>query len=212
MLEGTDVSQFRFDSANIVAVGTFNIHIFTPQWLTKCELISGEPANTEFALSRPGIRFQLRKDGPQLTVEPHRIVISTHEPTVDCGKVLGIILRRLPETPLVAVGTNVVYSTTVDENEVFEPLRTLPQTVGEVPCSGRSVALNFAPMSDRTMSISLHQSDRLAKASGNDERRSDDVNALIDAAETFQDAIERLTDLLRSAWTIQIKRYTKEML
>jgi hypothetical protein len=198
------VSQFTFESANAVAVGTFNIHIFTPGWLKRCGIFDedGDP-QLEFALSRPGFRFRAADKGPSLVVEPNRIEFSTVQP-FDCGLLLSKILKRLPETPFVAVGVNVFFSCTLDEGEEFPLVASLPNHVGDEETEGRAVSLRFSPNENQSKLIALEQRGRLGKAFGNYETRSADADVLVDAASKFTESAQEMATLLTKAWNINV--------
>ncbi|MEX0716351.1 MAG: hypothetical protein WD066_07190 [Planctomycetaceae bacterium] len=103
---------FRFEKASCVAAGTFNMYIVQPAWLGRREIAifpEGTELEIETRLDAPGFKFQ----SPQLpavwTVTPSRITLETADPEHECGETLARVLKALPWTPLVAVGTNGVY-------------------------------------------------------------------------------------------------------
>lgn len=205
------MSRFAFESANAVAVGTFNIHIFTPPWLKASEIVQEEPEAVEVALHRPGCRIRLEDPNCVLTIEPSRIEVSTTTVECDCGALLARILRKLPETPLVAVGTNVTYSCTFEEGGVPEAISRLPSEVRGTRPSRSFAGLRFEAGENRSKSIGLEQAGRAVKATGNseyrvanvDSRRSN-VDLLVSAAEGFLPAIEDLARLIAEAWNVEI--------
>jgi hypothetical protein len=124
---------FKLRKSSCVAVGTFNIYIFRPPWVGEVE---GCPAGAEIKihadLSKPG--FQL--SSPNLnciwTVRPDRIALESAEHQKSCGEVMAEILRRLPETPLTAIGHNFEAAAEV-EPDIGDRLGELftPQSVAE---------------------------------------------------------------------------------
>ena len=101
---------FRFQRANCVTLGAFNIYIIQPQWLTAKQIL---PSNLEVVIEskmdEPGFRFSSDMLKVRWLITPTRIVIETEDPNQDCGQVMAQLLRWLPETPLVAIGNNTYY-------------------------------------------------------------------------------------------------------
>jgi len=139
-----------------------------------------------------------------LTIEPQRIEISTTQEGVDCGVVLGKILRRLKETPLTAVGLNVAYSRIMSDENPLPGISALPSAVGGERVTRRIVGLTFDIEENVSNSIGLEQLDRLAKAHGNAERKDSDVESLIAWSESFSDSIALLLNRLKAAWQIEV--------
>lgn len=109
---------FRFKKASCVAVGTFNMYIVQPAWLAKPE-IGIIPEGTEVAietkLDAPGFRFTSPKLPATWIVTPSRIVLETENPAHNCGETMAQVLKALPWTPLVALGTNTLYEGSLNE-------------------------------------------------------------------------------------------------
>jgi hypothetical protein len=123
-----DVS-FRFERANCVAVGTFNIYIIQPAWLAKRQII---PSDVQVAIAtkmdEPGFRFQPQKLATQWVVAPDRIEISTRQEATDCGLPMSQVLENLPWTPLKAVGCNTVYRSVLDNLAAMAALHDFQPT------------------------------------------------------------------------------------
>jgi hypothetical protein len=120
---------YLFKKASCVVVGTFNIYILHPQWLAKQGLIErGTGVFMETNLAEPGFRFRMAKDRVTWNIAPHKIAIETEDPTIDCGAKIGSVLKRLPETPLFALGNNAVYCTDLAEmGTLAESIRDFPR-------------------------------------------------------------------------------------
>lgn len=101
---------FRFKSAAAVAVGTFNIYIIQPNWLSQVGLI-GEGAQIEMEadFSRPGFRFKPTGASIRWSIHPDRIILDTEQADADCGAPLAVVLEHLRWTPLFGIGTNLVF-------------------------------------------------------------------------------------------------------
>ena len=195
------MTRFKFESANLIVVGTFNIHIFSPPWLEKCGVVEGAPKHMEFALSRPGFRVGLDKDATKLIVDPQRIEIVTKSPSFDCGSPISKILRRLAETPLVAVGANVTFKANLDETHPL--LSNLPTRLAGIGCKRHAASVSLEASEEESLGVSLEQTARLIRASGNHETRSEDSAVLASAAEKFISSTQHLKFLIEEAWGIE---------
>jgi len=124
---------FQFRKASCVVVGTFNIYILHPQWLTKHGIVAeGTELAIETNLSQPGFRFQFPNSRSTWSIAPVRIGVESQDPDMDCGRVVASILRALPETPLLALGNNVVYQADLGE------LATLSAAIRDFPRNQRA--------------------------------------------------------------------------
>lgn len=113
--------SFRFESANCVAVGAFNIYIVQPHWLgVKGILPPDLELEIESSFDEPGFRFRSKDLQVKWVVTPTRIVIETDRPDEDCGKIMADLLAFLPETPLKAIGNNTHFSCGRESLEVPE--------------------------------------------------------------------------------------------
>lgn len=113
--------SFRFETANCVAVGAFNMYIIQPLWLGAKGIL---PPNLELEVEsnfdEPGFRFSSKQLPVRWVVTPTRIVIETDRKGEDCGKIMADLLGFLPETPLKAVGNNTYYSCSRESLDVPE--------------------------------------------------------------------------------------------
>lgn len=197
------MTRFTLESASLVVVGTFNIHIFTPPWLEKCGVLKGDPENLEFALSRPGFRISLDADnGTKLVVDPQRIEIISNSPDFDCGELISKILRRLAETPLLAVGVNIVFKASRDD--IHDALVALPTKVEGIKSKRRSAAVSFDSPENTSIAVSIEQTERLITVSGNHETRSSESEVLAKASDKFSLSITRLKSLIEKTWGIEL--------
>lgn len=130
---------FRFQKASCVVVGTFNMYILHPQWLTKHRIIEpGMDVEVETNLTQPGFRFRFPKYKAAWNVTPNRLVVESHDPATDCGGVVAKLLNVLPETPLFALGNNVHYQAELSERDnLSPPIRDFPDT--KAPAKEQSV-------------------------------------------------------------------------
>ena len=110
---------FRFDSANAVAVGTFNMYIVQPSWLAELGIIpKGIPVTISVKGDEPGLRFDSPKLPTIWVISPTRIEVSTKDYREDCGERLARVLHSLPWTPLKAVGTNAFFKAATNDPDV----------------------------------------------------------------------------------------------
>jgi hypothetical protein len=119
---------FRFKRAACVAVGTFNMYIVQPPWLTKIGIL---PRDTQVViaskLDEPGFRFHSPKLPSRWSVSPGRIEVDTEKPDENCGEKVAQVLKELPWTPLIALGNNTVYFAPIGE------LQSLPDEFRKRP-------------------------------------------------------------------------------
>jgi len=108
---------FTFRESSVVIAGTFNIHIFTPEWLGRIGLVPEESwLNVQYNLDRPGVRFSSPKRRAKWTVSPERLAIVSKQRDENCGLAADKVLETLPWTPITAIGSNFVFLG--DENDV----------------------------------------------------------------------------------------------
>jgi hypothetical protein len=98
---------FTLKKFNSVAVGTFNMYIIQPHWMTrKGFLPEGLEVRVQVNMSEPGLKFGSTELGMVWEVSPTRLVVQSELPTVNSGERLREIVHALPDTPLTAVGHN----------------------------------------------------------------------------------------------------------
>jgi len=184
---------FRFQKANCVVVGTFNMYIVHPKWLVKHEIIEQGEVAIQFNLAQPGFRFVPAKHNVAWTVAPERVVIESEAPEMDCGARVAAVLRKLPETPLFAIGNNVVYRAGLDEIALLsQPIRDFLQTSSPAPdqtFAQRSlhVAVKQGEHQITNLQVSVKEDGIELLCNVHTELRDrDDANqAAVDAAERF---------------------------
>ena len=108
--------MFKFANSNCVVIGTFNIYIIQPHWLSEVEII---PTGTNVAIQAdmrsPGFKFKASGDDDLLwSVRPDRLTVQSKQFDIDCGKPIAEVLKHLPWTPVVAVGCNVAFRAPLD--------------------------------------------------------------------------------------------------
>lgn len=125
---------FKFKKASCVVVGSFNIYIIHPKWLVKHKIIENEvEVAIQFNLEQAGFSYHIPKHKVTWNVAPDKIVVESEDPDVDCGDFLSKVLDKLPETPLFAIGNNVIYEAEKDELSLLaQPIRDFINTVSPI--------------------------------------------------------------------------------
>lgn len=129
-------SVFRFKRSSCVAVGTFNIYIIQPQWLTEIGLISlGTQVEIKTDFRQLGFRISAEDQGVVWNVRPDKLLTEAEDPQINCGEFLGTVLANLNWTPIVAVGNNALFSSDIGNLEQirnFFPDSPVPEEYEEV--------------------------------------------------------------------------------
>lgn len=116
VIQGTNV---------IVLVGAWNIAIFTPEWVK--EHLLPEGGFKIFYPSMVGCSLKFQTKSFAFCIEGNRLQFevivpeSRSEAYVEIIRLLRVILRKLPYTPISAMGTNYVF----DYDKTFEVFNTL---------------------------------------------------------------------------------------
>lgn len=117
---------FELKKASCVAVGTFNIYIVQPDWLTKVGIF---PEKTEFLiennLDRPGFRITSPEIRNTWVVYPGKLAIESNVAGEDCGNPMAQVLEKLHWTPVFGLGNNITFEAKRDEIEEMAILKTL---------------------------------------------------------------------------------------
>lgn len=158
--------EFRFKQANCVALGTFNVYIIQPKLLVEMGVLpDGWIGELAADGTQPGIRFQDQR----LTwnVRPERLAVESTEATTDCGHAISVMLERLSWTPIMAVGSNTLFTAEIacekDLSEVFRPPTTQIGETEQRTCHAkfrretRIINIHLAAMSDRIeLALNVH--------------------------------------------------------
>ncbi len=110
-----DKIQLNLETANCVAVGTFNIYIIQPVYLSQMGILEkGTKVQIEADIRQPGFRFTVADSGLKWEVRPDRLAIESPTLDGDCGAVLSQVIEKLKWTPLQGVGVNAVFKGDVE--------------------------------------------------------------------------------------------------
>ena len=120
--------KFHFEKSFCVALGTFNIYIIQPSLLLQMHALDSVIGSFFGDFTQPGWRFSA--DGATWVVRPERLAVETTDPKFDCGKRVLSVLKILQWTPIVAVGTNLVFRADAREESDLPPHFRMPQFDG----------------------------------------------------------------------------------
>src|SRR5690349_14627707 len=99
---------FALDTA---VIGNLNPFIITPEWLAKQEILPSnqkQQVTASFEFPDRSISFRFKIDDLSWDINFSRCVVSA-EKVIDTSKTIVKIFRKLPHTPVKAVGNNFHY-------------------------------------------------------------------------------------------------------
>src|SRR5271166_6274738 len=96
----------RLEDAQTLALGPFNPHIITPEWLVKNEVCRDEEVEIRFTPMSHGMAFNFKKVKWQ--VDSRTLMVSSSEK--NCGDLVSRVMALLHHTPIKAVGNNFHYA------------------------------------------------------------------------------------------------------
>ncbi len=207
MNNAAPVPSLVFQSANVIVIGTFNIHILNPAWLQKVGAIAATDAapSVQVDFSRPGFRIIDAETHITWKIEPFRLVAETDKGDVDCGTRLAHVLRGLPETPVSAIGANFVFKIS-DKTGIPPVLDSFPSVPG-YDTKSQSAIVQVAGDHGRQIALQFGQKEGVYESSGNVETRGSEATELAEAAVRFEDDRNLVRDLLNKTWIEQtVKR------
>jgi len=113
-----DEEDFRavaltLELAQTVAVGPFNPHIITPEWLVRWKVLPDQEVMIRVAPVIDGAAF--RFGSLEWQVDPRRLVVASSTVAEDCGKYVSDVLRLLCHTPVLAIGHNFHYTSNLSD-------------------------------------------------------------------------------------------------
>ena len=169
------------------------MYIVHPKWLARHEIIEKGAVGIQFNLAQPGFRFIPTKHKVIWNVTPDRVTVESEDPAMDCGAKIAAVLRKLPETPLFAIGNNVVYQADLSEADALaQPIRDFLQTVSPDPeqtLAQRSfhVALKQGEQHTANLQVSIKEDgiELLCNVHTELQEREDANQAAVEAAERF---------------------------
>jgi hypothetical protein len=94
------------EDGQTLALGPFNPHIITPEWLVKNQVCADEEVEIHFTAMSGGMAFNFKKVKWQ--VDFHSLLVSSSDQ--DCGDLAARVMQLLHHTPIRAVGNNFHYA------------------------------------------------------------------------------------------------------
>lgn len=163
--------------------------------------LSSEP-EVQVDFSRPGFRFLYEKDGFTFTVEPSKLVVETDQQALHCGVVLSAILRKLPQTPLIAVGNNYIFEANQNADKLFPWLSNIPHHLEGKEAFKVGASVNLHNSDGRLLLLQVFSSSDKTDATVNYERRDSRAEALAKAADAFADDMQASCQLLNKLFNV----------
>jgi hypothetical protein len=95
------------ETAQTLALGHFNPHIITPEWLVKNKVCDDAEVELRFGpVLGPGLAFRFKE--VQWLIDFQMLSVSSRKE--NCGDLVAKVVGRLPHTPVRAVGNNFNYA------------------------------------------------------------------------------------------------------
>jgi hypothetical protein len=204
---------FQLTKASCVAVGTFNIYIIQPAWLTAVDIFPSEtPIQIETNLRRPGFKLSSQQLKTTWFVTPGKLSVETSSIGENCGRYVAEVLKRLKWTPITAVGNNVAFRAKRSEVEPFPALETT-SGMAVVPDGSSEARRAFAislTRSERTFTLNVTMSGDVIELTGNahlsirEGLENQSTDAAVAAAELFESDVATLVDLFSEVLRVRI--------
>ncbi len=203
----------QFKKATAVAVGTFNIYVIQPKWLTEIGQISeGARVKIEANFDRPGFRFSYEDGSICWAVQPDRLVIESTSASDDCGSKLAEILDKLKWTPLRAIGINAEFGGDASELESLADSCGLPNChiPSEYELKQRTIHVAVKKQSQVfNAQLSAHEKGELSVNVHTDldqNSRQEDINkAAIEVCGRFHGLLDEATKLASTFFNLELK-------
>jgi len=120
----------REDRQTVVR-GRFNPHIINPEWLKSEGIWQADQVQMHLGAIFEGLNFGTADMKTEWAVENRGLAIKSDNE--DCGDLAAQVVKKLPHTPVTAVGNNFAYTVSPDE------------TSGEIPKFGALIRQSFSP-------------------------------------------------------------------
>lgn len=111
MIFGSDRVAMKLEEGQALAIGPFNPHIITPEWLVKYGVCRDEEVEMRFAAMSRGTEFNFNNLTWQ--VDGQRLSVGSN--VENCGDYSAKVIELLHHTPVRAVGNNFHYSCAKDQ-------------------------------------------------------------------------------------------------
>jgi hypothetical protein len=94
------------ETAQTLALGPFNPHIITPEWLVKHKVCEDAEVEIRFIPLSQGLAFGFKD--VQWHIDSRLLMVASRKE--NCGEFVARVVRLLPHTPVRAVGNNFHYA------------------------------------------------------------------------------------------------------
>ena len=202
---------FQFSKASCVAVGSFNIYIIQPAWLTRVGIFPPDtPIVIEANMARPGFRLSSPARPTVWFVAPGKLAIESEQRGADCGRDMAAVLNQLPETPVYGLGNNIFFRASRSEVESIPALDGCADLVVE-PENYRKTKHAFATTLEhegRSFSLQLTVGTEFVELTGNAHlqlKNDETARAAAETAERFEADTRTLTELLVATFRLKIE-------
>jgi hypothetical protein len=108
---GISLVALSLEIAQTLALGPFNPHIISPEWLVKNGICTDEEVEIRFVPMNQGIAFSFRDVHWQ--IDFRSLLIASREKS--CGELAATVIEKLHHTPIRAVGNNFHYAGTREQ-------------------------------------------------------------------------------------------------
>jgi hypothetical protein len=94
------------ETAQTLALGPFNPHIITPEWLVKNKVCEDAEVEIRFIPLSQGLAFSFKE--VQWQIDSRLLMVASRK--ANCGELVAKVVGLLPHTPVRAVGNNFHYA------------------------------------------------------------------------------------------------------
>jgi len=94
------------ETAQTLALGPFNPHIITPEWLVKNKVCEDAEVEIRFIPLSQGLAFSFKD--VQWQIDSRMLMVASRK--ANCGELVAKVVGLLPHTPVRAVGNNFHYA------------------------------------------------------------------------------------------------------
>jgi hypothetical protein len=101
----------NLETAQTLALGPFNPHIITPEWLVKHNVCEDAEVEIRFIPLSQGLGFSFKD--VQWQIDFRMLVVASRKE--NCGSLVRKVIDLLPHTPVRAVGNNFHYAASRDD-------------------------------------------------------------------------------------------------
>jgi hypothetical protein len=99
------------ETAQALAIGSFNPHIISPEWLVKNKVCEDAEVEIRFMPLSQGLAFSFKD--VQWQIDSRLLMVASRKE--NCGNLVAAVIRLLPHTPVRQVGNNFHYAASRDD-------------------------------------------------------------------------------------------------